>query len=350
MSEVAGRTEGIYAQLGSPLDFFDRWEAQQWRIADVDLAADRDGWARLGAFTAGELRDGIVNFFLGESAVTETLAPLAHAAPTGEAQIFLATQLADEARHALFFERYLAAVDGAAADGDGSAPGANGAGPAADADGIRAHARAAWPLAPRGLAELLDRELRRVTDAAAATGSVRDWYEGIAMYHLIVEGVLASVGQRTVLETAERLGGLPALTAGMENIERDEHRHIGFGVSILHVGATTGYADAIASRLAACVPATVDAIVNPEHRLPSMLPALALRAWAKRLEEQWGWAIRALSTRVRIAGLGDGVAAELGRVWEHAVEDALDRYESLHGAAHPVRRVRAAAATAPAGA
>ena len=42
--------------------------------------------------------------------MTADLAPFLQAAPTGEIELFLATQLVDEARHAAFFDRFGAEV------------------------------------------------------------------------------------------------------------------------------------------------------------------------------------------------------------------------------------------------
>ena len=50
------------------------------------------------------------SFYVGEERVTADLAPFLLAAPTGEIELFLATQLVDEARHAAFFDRFGAEV------------------------------------------------------------------------------------------------------------------------------------------------------------------------------------------------------------------------------------------------
>ena len=52
----------------------------------------------------------IANFYIGEERVAADLAPFVLAAPSGEIEIFLATQLVDEARHAAFFDRFMAEV------------------------------------------------------------------------------------------------------------------------------------------------------------------------------------------------------------------------------------------------
>ena len=49
---------------------------------------------------------GLVSFFIGEQKVAEELGPMMRAAPTEEMRIFLCTQIADEARHVRFFNRF----------------------------------------------------------------------------------------------------------------------------------------------------------------------------------------------------------------------------------------------------
>ena len=49
---------------------------------------------------------GLSSFFIGEQKVAEELGPMMRAAPTEEMRIFLCTQIADEARHVRFFNRF----------------------------------------------------------------------------------------------------------------------------------------------------------------------------------------------------------------------------------------------------
>ena len=53
---------------------------------------------------------GLSSFFIGEQKVADELGPIMRAAPTEEQRIFLSTQIADEARHVRFFDRFYSEV------------------------------------------------------------------------------------------------------------------------------------------------------------------------------------------------------------------------------------------------
>ena len=72
-----------------------------------------------GAFEpedAKYLQWSLSSFFLGEERVTTELLPFAIAAPSHEARAFLATQISDEARHMVFFDRFYREVFGVDAE------------------------------------------------------------------------------------------------------------------------------------------------------------------------------------------------------------------------------------------
>jgi ribonucleoside-diphosphate reductase beta chain len=57
--------------------------------------------------------------------------------------------------------------------------------------------------------------------------------EGIVIYHMVTEGVLAMTGQRSILSYCERHSIYPGFHTGFSLVEQDEHRHIAFGVRFL---------------------------------------------------------------------------------------------------------------------
>ena len=79
---------------------FMRWQRQHWSTEDFDFTEDARQWADPASFTEEErkfLLFGSPQFFLGEERVTVELLPFAMGAPTHEAQVFLTTQISDEA-------------------------------------------------------------------------------------------------------------------------------------------------------------------------------------------------------------------------------------------------------------
>lgn len=325
MTEPAATPEEDLAPRGA-LASFDRWERQQWSIGDLDLDGDRDAWRELPGFVRAEVRGGVERFFLGETAVTETLAPLADAAPTAESRFYLCTQLADEARHSVFFIRWLQAVD----DDEGVQ---------SSRGDIGGYTRRHWDTAPDYFAGLLDQELRELTAAAQRDRRPEDWYRAITLYHLLVEGILGVTAQRTLLEAAKRFPGLRAFRAGLLNVARDESRHIRFGLGALREGIERGHGDAIAAQAVASVRGPVWVVIAPDRAVPALLPARARDAMAATSRRHLKLAHNALLGRLRRLGLEHHVAA-VDEAWQAAVEGALDAYAERNGRVHPLRGAR----------
>src|SRR3954466_3239378 len=83
------------------------WERQQWATQDIDFTQDRIDWhERIDAEERFQRMYGLSSFFIGEQKVAEELGPMMRAAPTEEMRVFLCTQIADEARHVQFFNRF----------------------------------------------------------------------------------------------------------------------------------------------------------------------------------------------------------------------------------------------------
>src|SRR5438034_5550290 len=100
-------------------DLYGRWERGNWRATELDFTEDARQWRE--DFTDFERQGALWNyclFFWGEDAVADNLSPYIDAAPREEQKYFLATQQVDEARHAVFFKRFMHEVCDV---GDGSA-------------------------------------------------------------------------------------------------------------------------------------------------------------------------------------------------------------------------------------
>jgi ribonucleoside-diphosphate reductase beta chain len=90
--------------------------SRHWDPVDVDLTTDIDRVADLNAAAFDSLRRTLALFGAGEEAVTEDLPPLAVVLEDVNDQLFLTTQLYEEAKHAEFFHRYWTRVVHAAED------------------------------------------------------------------------------------------------------------------------------------------------------------------------------------------------------------------------------------------
>src|SRR6478752_8454647 len=157
-------------------DLYARWERGNWRALEINFSEDRRQWHEV--MTEHERRAALWNyamFFVGEDAVADDLAPFIDAAPREEQKYFLATQQADEARHAVFFKRFMHEVVGR---GDGSVA------------GVLAATRAELTWGHRQVFARLDRmagELRR-------DHSPRMLAAAVTLYHVVVEASLAQPG------------------------------------------------------------------------------------------------------------------------------------------------------------
>jgi hypothetical protein len=196
-------------------DLYARWERGNWSAMELDFTEDARQWRE--DFTEFERTAAIWNyglFFWGEDAVADNLSPYIDAAPREEQKYFLTTQQVDEARHAVFFKRFMQEVCGI---GDGSM-----------ASGLRA----IKPQLTPGFRKIFDR-LDRMAEELRADHSPAKLAAAVTLYHIVVEASLAQPGQHFICSYLEQRDQLPAFRAGMANIAADEQRHIGFGVKLL---------------------------------------------------------------------------------------------------------------------
>src|SRR5437762_4623979 len=98
--------------MPSYMDLYRRWESQQWTVGDLDFSLDRQDWLEATDHDRQATLWGRRLFFNGEERVTATLAPFVWAAPSPEIEIFLSSQMVDEARHTVFFDRWWREVVG----------------------------------------------------------------------------------------------------------------------------------------------------------------------------------------------------------------------------------------------
>ncbi len=194
-------------------DLYRRWEMNNWSAMEIDFSADREGWEKLTEIQRRSALWIYSMFFFGEDSVADNLSPYIEAAPKEEQKYFLTTQQVDEARHAVFFHRFFSEVIGAGDD------------IASTLAFTEQHL--GW-----GYRQVFNR-LDRMADELRRDRSLPKFAQAITLYHLIVEASMAQPGQHFIEDFFIREGTMPGFSAGMENVSRDEQRHIGFGVKVL---------------------------------------------------------------------------------------------------------------------
>jgi ribonucleoside-diphosphate reductase beta chain len=194
-------------------NFFSRVVAKlQWDANAIDLSPDAGAWPGLPDERRERLTKLLAGFRIADDAVSEHLAPFGPAANNSLVAWVIFLQRRDEQRHAQFFDRVAAEVLKLAGD---------------TKDERRAAAR---ELAPAGILELFEERLPAM--AAEVAEGRADLSDGMALYHMTLEGMVLSAGQRALLLDSED-GALPGVRKGVGHVELDERWHIGFGLRCL---------------------------------------------------------------------------------------------------------------------
>jgi ribonucleoside-diphosphate reductase beta chain len=201
-----GRHRGQFARLSTYSAIVGRL---QWDANAIELSADARAWPRLPADRRQRLTTLLASFCIAEQAVSEHLKPFAAATDDTLLAWVLFLQRRDETRHARLFDRIAAEVLRVPGD------------TAADR---RAAARAHVPEPVLGLFE----ETLPALAAELASGAA-DLAQGIGLYHMLLEGVVFTAGQRALLSELED-GTLPGIRDGVTRVDLDERWHIGLGL------------------------------------------------------------------------------------------------------------------------
>ncbi|NLT07116.1 MAG: sterol-binding protein [Solirubrobacterales bacterium] len=262
-------------------DLYRRWENGNWKATAIDFSTDAEQWR--STFTEFERKAAYWNyclFFWGEDAVADGLSPYVDAAPLEEQKYFLTTQQVDEARHAVFFNRFMTEVAGLG----GASAGAN--------------LTAIKPELTWGFKKVFGR-LETMCDELRANPSIPQLAAGVALYHIIIEATLAQPGQHFITSYLEDRDLLPGFREGMANVAADEQRHIGFGVKLLSDlrKMDPEVPHAVADLLREVMPWTINVLVPP--------------GWDERYIETFGFTMEdlgeegasSLETKLRTAGL-----------------------------------------------
>ena len=282
--ESADRGE---AKLLSYRELYLLWERQQWRTQDLDFSRDRVDWHERIPPDEREARMyGLSSFFVGEQRVADELGPMMRAAPTEEMRIFLCTQIADEARHVAFFDRFYSEVG------------------VLEADDLRGRLEETSAHLNPEFDQMFDEALkRRVDRLAAKPEDLETLVEAVTIYHMVIEGMLALTGQHFIIEYNQSVGTLPGFVEGFLNVARDEHRHVAFGARFLREMAQQDprYGEAIQRAMAEVLP-LAEGVLRPKW-IPQDVPE-DTEIFGVTLLETREFAAKALERRLKFIGLG----------------------------------------------
>jgi ribonucleoside-diphosphate reductase beta chain len=281
LQESADRGEAKLLDYGQ---LYNLWERQQWLTQEIDFAQDRVDWhERIDAEERFARMYGLSAFFIGEQRVTDELGPIMRAAPREDQRIFLSTQIADEARHVRFFDRFYSEVG------------------VLESEELAGRLKETEQHLNEGFGQLFDDLLKaRVDRLAREPEDAVQLVQAVTLYHMIIEGVLALTGQHFIIDYNEQEGTLPGFVEGFKNVARDEHRHIAFGVRFLTDMAREDerYAKAIQDMMAEALP-IADTVLDP----PWAQEDEDWEMFGVSKEETHQFAAQALSRRLKVIGL-----------------------------------------------
>jgi ribonucleoside-diphosphate reductase beta chain len=264
---------------------YELWERQQWATQDLDFAQDRIDWhERFDEEERFQRMYGLSAFFIGEQRVAAELGPMMRAAPEERMRLFLCTQIADEARHVAFFDRFYSEVG------------------VLESEGLEERLQETSAHLNPEFGTLFDEMLRRRVDRLAVEPEdVETLVEAVTIYHMVIEGMLALTGQHFIIDYNERMGTLPGFVKGFTLVARDEHRHVAFGARFLRDMARQDprYTDAIQRTLGEVAP-VADGVLRPKWFDGADDEPLLFGA---SVDETRAFAMKALERRMKVIGL-----------------------------------------------
>ena len=267
------------------------WERQNWSAHELDFSVDREQWVTTPTESQHHTAWSLGSFYIGEERVTADLVPFVGAAPSGEIEAFLSTQLVDEARHAVFFDRFGSEVM------------------VLEAGDLRGRLKELEAMMLQPWHTLFDDDLRGISKRIAERPDDLDLFvEGVTTYHMVIEGVLAMTGQHFLLKYMEDHGLYPGFRKGFSQVERDEHRHIAFGVRFLKdmIEQDARYGDIVTNKILELVPHASLVFAPPYADSPKEFTSYGYRS-----DEIYGFAYRSLKRRMGLLGLEIPPADEL---------------------------------------
>ena len=259
-------------------DLYYRWEHEQWEAGKIDLSAAVEAWPELDAFPRRHLADAINWRRVRSELATTALVSFVDAAPTEEQQVFLTTQLADEARAGVFLDRVADEVLGATGSDMATRSGS-----------------AAETVEPQ-LSRLLGLSLTEAAaDLRAAADPVEALVGAVTGYHLGVVGMLGLTELHGLLDGPAVIEGLEGIAEGLRMMQRDAARHVAFALLLLADPDGGSSNELLGQALGDAVPAVLGILGSSANAAPGLGSAEHLQERARNDLAQW---LRAVKLRV----------------------------------------------------
>src|SRR5581483_11594274 len=129
---------------------------------------------------------------------------------------------------------------------------------------------------------------------------------GVTVYMIVIEGMLALTAARFMIKSLKERGWFPGFTAGFTAVNRDESRHVGFGVKFLAdaIKADSANARIVEETLKETLPVASLVFVPPGVEDPYDFETPFYSS-----AEIFAYAMRALSKKLAAMGLDPAMLA-----------------------------------------
>ncbi len=241
---------------GFTLNLYHKAKRYFWDPQSIDFSEDLKTYQALSPEQRRASLHLASLFVAGEEAVTLDLLPLVQiVAREGrlEEEMYLTTFLVDEAKHVEFFHRLIHEVVGEEEVDLEAFHGDN-------------YRRIFYEELPQAMSRLYEDPSPEAQVEAAVT------------YNMIVEGVLAETGYYGYYRSAELLTArglrLPGVLTGIRHVQRDESRHIAFGIYFIsrHIAAEPRLWPVVERRMNALLPYALGVVQDIFRAYPNGFP------------------------------------------------------------------------------
>jgi ribonucleotide reductase beta subunit family protein with ferritin-like domain len=254
---------GAFAGADELSELYRKWERQHWTAQTLDFTQDRHDWLEITDHERWQWYwlAGFAHFRKSETHGVICLAALLPHLPRPEQQHVVGTQIADESRHAYFFERFHDEVLSSALP-------ATQQGPLSISPAYH-RLFLEWPSA--------------VVRKAAAEPSAANLAVAVFQIFIVLEGSIALASFSTIRRLLSKVDRFPGLLDGLTRAHQDEVRHAQLGICLLQ----DLLADEPAARSAVCahldiVLPSFSEVLQPRPARKSVLEGLGLNPLERR--------------------------------------------------------------------